>query len=80
MPDDTPQPTFEAAFAELEQVVSRLEDGRTTLDEALSSYEKGVNLLKHCHKLLSTAEQKVLALTGSDDLGQPLTTTFDSES
>ena len=76
MKDDS-QPTFESAFADLERIVSQLEDGRTTLDEALSSYEKGVSLLKHCHKLLSTAEQKVLALTGCDDDGQAITTSFD---
>jgi exodeoxyribonuclease VII small subunit len=77
MTDGTPDKTFEVAFAELEQVVSRLEDGRTTLDEALSAYEKGVALLKHCHRLLTEAEQKVLALTGSDEEGNPITTAFD---
>lgn len=77
MTDGSQDKTFEAAFAELEQVVSRLEDGRTTLDEALSAYEQGVALLKHCHRLLTEAEQKVSALTGGDEEGNPILSSFD---
>jgi exodeoxyribonuclease VII small subunit len=80
MKDEKTGQTFEAAFTELERIVTQLEDGRTTLDEALSAYEKGVALLKHCHRLLTEAEQKVSALTGCDEEGNPLLAELETDS
>ena len=49
MSDPTPLPSFEKALAELEKILRDLEDGTTTLDEALARYERGVGLLKQCY-------------------------------
>jgi exodeoxyribonuclease VII small subunit len=38
--------TFEAAFEELEQLVSRLEDGGLTLEESLAMFERDEAELK----------------------------------
>ncbi|MDE3120920.1 MAG: exodeoxyribonuclease VII small subunit [Paracoccaceae bacterium] len=51
--------TFEEAMAALEQVVTRLERGDVPLEEAISLYENGAALKKHCADKLAAAEAKV---------------------
>jgi exodeoxyribonuclease VII small subunit len=51
--------SFEDALAELETIVSELEDGRIKLDAAISAYERGARLKAHCEKKLSEAKAKV---------------------
>jgi exodeoxyribonuclease VII small subunit len=55
-------PTFEQARAELEQVVRKLEDGNTTLDEALALWERGEELYRVCAAKLDVAEERVARL------------------
>jgi exodeoxyribonuclease VII small subunit len=55
-------PTFEQARAELEQVVRRLEDGNTSLDEALALWERGEELYRICAAKLDSAEERVAKL------------------
>ena len=55
---------YEDAFAELEKIVSALESGEQTLEEALALFERGQVLTKHCTRLLAKAELKVQELTG----------------
>ena len=43
-----PEPTFEEARDELEEIVRKLEDGRTSLDEALTLWERGEALHALC--------------------------------
>jgi exodeoxyribonuclease VII small subunit len=69
--------TFEQAQAELERIVRELEDGQTSLEQALAYYEQGVGLLRHCYAQLQQAEQRILLLTGQDEAGQPLTRPFE---
>jgi exodeoxyribonuclease VII small subunit len=69
--------TFEQSLAELDQIVRDLEDGKLGLEDALTRYESGVGLLKHCYTLLRNAEQRILLLTGVDTDGQPLTKPFE---
>ena len=54
--------TFEDSLAELELLVSRLEQGDISLEESLKSFERGVNLTRPCQKALQEAEQKVQVL------------------
>jgi exodeoxyribonuclease VII small subunit len=56
-------PTFEVARAELEQVVRRLEDGNTSLDEALGLWERGEELYRLCAAKLDEAEERVAKLS-----------------
>lgn len=51
--------SFEEAIEELESVVRSLEDGKSPLDVAISSYERGVQLKKHCEEKLREATLKV---------------------
>ena len=59
MARDNKAPDFEAALAELESLVERLERGDLPLDEALKTFERGVELTRHCQGSLKAAQQKV---------------------
>jgi exodeoxyribonuclease VII small subunit len=50
---------FEAAIAELETVVKKLEEGELSLEQSLSLYERGVTLSKFCHARLEDAERRI---------------------
>ena len=52
-------PDFERALAELESLVERLERGDLPLEEALKTFERGVELTRHCQTSLKAAQQKV---------------------
>ena len=59
--------TFEQNLKELEQVVAALEKGDLNLDEAIKSFEKGIELSKVCNKKLDEAEKKINILVKKDD-------------
>ena len=52
-------PDFERALGELESLVERLERGDLPLEEALRTFERGVELTRHCQTSLRAAQQKV---------------------
>lgn len=62
---------FEAALAELEKIVERLEQGNVALEESITQYERGEKLRDHCQRLLGAAEAKVEKIRLSQD-GRPL--------
>ena len=51
--------SFEDALRELEGIVQQLERGQIKLDEAISAYERGAALKKHCEAKLAEAKAKV---------------------
>jgi exodeoxyribonuclease VII small subunit len=53
---------FEEARDELEQIVRKLEDGSTPLDEALALWERGEQLHALCRARLDAAEERVTEL------------------
>jgi exodeoxyribonuclease VII small subunit len=56
---DSQPPDFEASLNELEKLVERLEQGDLPLEEALKTFERGVELTRHCQTSLKAAQQKV---------------------
>jgi len=68
-PTQAPPLRFEQALAELETILRDLEDGTTSLEDALARYERGVGLLRQCYAQLKDAEQKVKLLAGLTDEG-----------
>jgi exodeoxyribonuclease VII small subunit len=70
-------PRFEQALSDLERVLRDLEDGTTTLDDALARYERGVALLRVCYGQLKDAEQKIQQLSGLTEDGKPQLTPFE---
>ncbi|MCW8845650.1 MAG: exodeoxyribonuclease VII small subunit [Gammaproteobacteria bacterium] len=62
---------FEAAMAELEGLVDRMETGDLSLEETLKQFERGVTLTRECQEALKQAEQKVQILSGTGDNAEP---------
>jgi len=60
---------FEAALAELEQIVDQLEKGAVALDESIRLYERGEALKKRCDELLKNAEMRIEKITLAADGG-----------
>ena len=54
--------SFEAALAELEAIVARMEAGELPLEEALAGYRRGAQLLQFCQSALKDAQQQVQIL------------------
>jgi exodeoxyribonuclease VII small subunit len=66
---------FEAAIAELEAVVKKLEEGDLALEQSLALYERGVQLSRFCHARLEDAERRIEILSERGDL-RPAPTTL----
>jgi len=67
LPPDIAAMSFEAALAELEAIVKRLEVGNAKLDDAISAYERGALLKRHCEAKLREAQSRVDKIVmGSD--------------
>ena len=54
---------FETTLAELEALVARMEAGDLPLEEAMRSFERGVQLTRECQAALQAAQQRVQVLT-----------------
>jgi exodeoxyribonuclease VII small subunit len=59
--------SFEDALKELEGIVQQLERGQVKLDEAISAYERGALLKRHCEQKLAEAKMKVEKIVFSAD-------------
>ncbi len=59
---------FEAAIAELDGIVKRLEEGDLPLEQSLALYERGVHLSRFCHARLEDAERRIEILTDRGEL------------
>ncbi len=55
--------TYEEAFAELDSIMTALEEEQAPLDEAMRLFERGQALVRHCGALLEQAELKVHKLS-----------------
>ena len=51
--------SFEDALRELEAIVTSLERGDVSLDDAIAAFERGTALKAHCQKRLDEARMKV---------------------
>ena len=67
-------PNFEAALAELEQIVEKMESGDQSLEDSLKSFQRGIELTRACQQNLKDAEQRVekLIQRGNDVKIAPL--------
>ena len=58
--------TFEENLAELEAVVTKLEQGDVALEDALSEFQKGMQLSKSLQKTLKEAEETLVKVMQAD--------------
>lgn len=75
---DTSIKDFEAAIAELESIVKKLEEGDLALEQSLALYERGVQLSRFCHARLEDAEKRIELLNERGDL-KPAPSSFADE-
>jgi exodeoxyribonuclease VII small subunit len=61
-PRSQPPQSLEAALAELEKIVSSMEEGELPLERSLAAYKRGAELLKYCQTALQDAQQQVKVL------------------
>ena len=54
--------TYEAALLELEQLVGKLESGDMPLDQLLTGYQRGAELLQFCRGKLEAVEGQIKVL------------------
>jgi exodeoxyribonuclease VII small subunit len=59
--------SFEEALEQLEDIVSKLEDGSINLEESIEEYTRGVHLRNHCETKLKEATLKVEQITIDKD-------------
>lgn len=51
--------SFEESLERLNRIVETMEDANLPLENAMSSYEEGIHLIRHCRKVLDEAEKKI---------------------
>jgi exodeoxyribonuclease VII small subunit len=56
--------TFEKALAELEKLVAQMEGGELSLEQALASHKRGLELARFCQERLEAAQRQVRVLEG----------------
>jgi exodeoxyribonuclease VII small subunit len=67
IPEDIAKLGFEDALKELEAIVRALESGDGKLDDAITSYERGAALKKHCEGKLAEARMRIERISFTDD-------------
>ncbi len=59
--------SFEEALSELEKIVHALEGGKMTLEDSITSYERGALLRQYCENKLNEAESRIQFITQQPD-------------
>lgn len=54
-----PNLNFETALKELEEIVSKIENSESNLDDSIANYEYGIALKKHLYTKLDQAKMKI---------------------
>lgn len=58
---------FEDALSELETIVKSMESGGSKLEDSIKSYERGIELRKHCESKLREAQEKIEKITMTEN-------------
>ena len=54
---------IENAFKQLEEILSKMDADKVTLEESFRLYERGMKLIKYCNETIDTVEKKVRILS-----------------
>jgi len=78
-------PSFESAYARLEEILEKMNSGKASLEDSLKLYEEADRLISWCSKQLTDAEKKIEVLVKNregdvliGEQGRPLTQPFAS--
>lgn len=67
MPKTDSIDNFEKSLEQLEEIVSKMEQGQLSLEQSLDAFEQGVKLTRICQETLKNAEQRVSQLVKQGD-------------
>jgi len=67
MKDNSNGKKFEEAYNQLKELVEKLENSETDLEESLKLFEEGMQLIDFCNKKLEDAENKFKKLLRNDE-------------
>lgn len=59
--------TIEESFEKLDKIVSQLEDGSLSMNEAFKLYKEGVQLVNNCNNMLDKVEKQLVVLNVSEE-------------
>ena len=59
--------TIEESFEKLDKIVSQLEDGSLSMNEAFKLYKEGVQLVNNCNNMLDKVEIQLVVLNVSEE-------------
>ena len=62
--------TLEEAFVRLDQMLEKLSDRDTALEDSFQVYAEGTKLLKYCNEKLDKVEKKMLMLSEEGELNE----------
>ena len=62
--------SLEDAFAQIEEVIGRLETEDITLEQSFAEYNRGMALLAQCNETIDQAEKKVLKINEDGGLDE----------
>lgn len=62
--------TLEESFAQLDQIVQKLENEELSLEESFAVYQQGMKLLKQCNSKIDTVEKKMMQLNENGELSE----------
>lgn len=58
--------SFEEALKKLEEIVGNLESGNVPLEDALTQFQEGMELSRHCQETLNNAERTLTKMIAPD--------------
>lgn len=58
---------FEQANKQMEEIIAKLEDENTTLEEGMQLFEQATDLVKSCEEILKQAQIKIQMLKGDEN-------------
>lgn len=61
------QQSYEDALAELNKIISQLEDGSVSMNEAIELFDRGKKLVKVCYSHLNKAKGKLTEIKETID-------------
>lgn len=59
--------TIEENLARLDEIISKLDNKDTSLEDAFKEYESGIKLVKECNEAIDKVEKDVITLNGGED-------------
>lgn len=62
---------FDTALKQLEEIVSKLEQGDVPLEEALDQFQEGIKLSRQCKKTLLEAEETMTKIMNENGEEEP---------